>query len=124
MEYPVPPVTGYRPLNDDDVALMNAVKAKSKELLALHDEIVQNIMNQSNQLWASEQNAETLLRAAEADGDEAAIAKATANLEAVKTAIFTWQQTEPMRWASIGRSDIQKGVMALNRAIARPDGDC
>ncbi|EKK5568026.1 hypothetical protein PN823_004446 [Enterobacter hormaechei] len=124
MDYPVPPVTGYRPLSEEDVALMNEVKAASKALLTVHDKIVQRIVDRSHQLWAEEQNAETLLRAAEAEGDEEAIAKATANLEVVKTAVFNWQKTEPLRWASIGRSDIQQGVMALNRAIARPDGDC
>jgi hypothetical protein len=29
---------------------------------------------------------------------------------------------EPLRWASIGKTDIQTGVMALVRAVAQPIG--
>lgn len=29
---------------------------------------------------------------------------------------------DPFRWLSIGRTDLQTGLMALNRAIARPGG--
>ncbi|EDL8063720.1 hypothetical protein CTA21_16335 [Salmonella enterica] len=124
MEHPVPPVTGYRPLSQEDIDLMNAVKAKAAELLALHDQIAERAMIQSNQLWADQQNAETLIRAADQTGDADAMAEAQKNSEAVTQKVARWQAAEPMRWAAIGRTDIQQGVMALVRAIAQPDSIC
>lgn len=124
MEHPVPPVTGYRPLPQEDIDLMNAVKAKAAELLALHDQIVERAMIQSNQLWADQQNAETLIRAADQMGDAEAMAEAQKNSEAVTAKVDRWQRAEPMRWAAIGRTDIQQGVMALVRAVAQPDSVC
>lgn len=32
------------------------------------------------------------------------------------------QSAEPHRWASIGRTHFQEGLMALTRAVAQPDG--
>ncbi|ENQ1546083.1 hypothetical protein ACEOHC_003895 [Salmonella enterica] len=124
MEHPAPPVTGYRPLPQEDIDLMNAVKAKAAELLALHDQIVERAMIQSNQLWADQQNAETLLRAADQTGDAESMAEAQAYSEAVSEKVNRWQRAEPMRWAAIGRTDIQQGVMALVRAVAQPDSVC
>ncbi|EIP9221054.1 hypothetical protein LT875_002501 [Salmonella enterica] len=124
MEHPVPPVTGYRPLPQEDIDLMNAVKAKAAELLALHDQIVERAMIQSNQLWADQQNAETLIRAADQMGDAEAMAEAQKNSDAVTAKVDRWQRAEPMRWAAIGRTDIQQGVMALVRAVAQPDSVC
>lgn len=120
----VPPVSGYRPLSDADVARMNAIKAKAQELLALHDELVQATLTENNELWAAEQNATTLLRAAEQDSETnpQGVAAAQAALDTIAAKFQALQQSEPLRWAAIGRSDIQKGVMALCRAIARPDG--
>lgn len=124
MEHPVPPVTGYRPLSQSDVELMNAVKAKATELLALHDEIVNNAINRNNTLWADEQNAQTLLRAAEQNGNAEALMEAQQHLDQVQAEFGAFQRAEALRWASIGRSDIQKGVMALVRAVAQPDSIC
>ncbi|EPT1451893.1 DUF7681 family protein [Escherichia coli] len=124
MEHPVPPVTGYRPLPQEDIDLINAVKAKAAELLALHDQIVERVMTQSNQLWADQQNAETLIRAADQSGETELMEEAQANSDAVTAKVLRWQTAEPMRWAAIGRTDIQQGVMALVRAVAQPDSVC
>ncbi|EAB4417327.1 hypothetical protein D7B12_18015 [Salmonella enterica] len=124
MEHPVPPVIGYRPLPQEDIDLINAVKSKAAELLALHDKIAERAMTQSNQLWADQQNAETLIRAADHSGDTEAMAEAQKYSETVTANVLRWQKAEPMRWAAIGRTDIQQGVMALVRAIAQPDSIC
>ncbi|EAM1616285.1 hypothetical protein EU642_21860 [Salmonella enterica] len=121
----VPPVTGYRPLSDADVDLMNRIKAKATELLLLIDEIAVSAQNKGNELWAAEQNAATLLHAAEQENAEPqAVAAAKATHEAIQARFEAFQRAEPHRWASIGRTDIQKGVMALVRAVAQPDSLC
>lgn len=66
-----PPVTGYRKLTQEEVDLMNAVKAKGDEIGALIYEL-----------------------------------RANANLD--------------QRWVSIGSTQIQLGLMALVRAVAKP----
>ena len=33
-----------------------------------------------------------------------------------------FDRAEPQRWAAIGKTDIQTGIMALVRAVAQPDG--
>ena len=33
-----------------------------------------------------------------------------------------FEAAEPLRWAAIGKTDIQTGLMALTRAVAQPSG--
>ncbi|EJG5415735.1 hypothetical protein NAD41_002374 [Salmonella enterica] len=118
----VPPVTGYRPLSDADVDRMNRIKAKGAELMVLFEEVCIAAQAKGNELWAAEQNAATLLRAAEQAGEPEHIARMAENLKTIQTQIQHFQMAEPLRWANIGRTDIQQGVMALVRAVAQPDG--
>lgn len=70
-----PKITGYRTLTgtltDDEIAIINRVKAKAEEVGELLDEINKG----------------------------------------------AWD----LRWLNIGRTDLQKGFMAVIRAIARPE---
>ncbi|EAM6792361.1 hypothetical protein E0G74_01205 [Salmonella enterica] len=121
----LPPVTGYRPLSDADVELMNRIKAKGNELMELFNEVCIAAQTKGNVLWADEQNAQALLKAAEKDNaDPQGIAAAQATLEGVHARINAFNNAEPMRWANIGRTDIQTGIMALVRAVAQPDTLC
>lgn len=65
-------IKGYRELSEDEIALMNEIKAKGPELQALVDKLK-----------------------AHPDTDK--------------------------RWVSIGATDLQTGLMALTRAVAKPD---
>ena len=95
-------VDGYRELTPAELALMNEVKAKGRELEALFGKLSaltprlrdNALLNGS----AAYQTAEGL--ALEAPG-------------------AVWVDA---RWLAIGRTELQQGLMAWTRAIARPEG--
>lgn len=91
-------IKGYRELTAGDIDLMNRIKLKGLELLNLHAELVKEL---------SERQAE-LVRDYANGGDGAELDRFTA--------------AEPLRWASIGKTDIQTGISALVRAVAQPEG--
>ena len=95
-------IKGYRELSQEEVDLMNRIKAKGKELLDLQAELAGRL----NTDLEVKQVAAKL-----APGDEA-------SPECVELRRF--QAAEPMRWAAIGKTDIQTGIMALVRAVAQP----
>lgn len=87
-------IKGYRELSQEEINLMNRIKAKGSELLGLQAELV-----------------------------------AVLDKEAAKVSVYGSDEeqsrfwaAEPIRWAAIGKTDIQTGVMALVRAVAQPDG--
>lgn len=94
-------IAGYRELSQEEIDLMNRIKAKGAELLELQEEAHRRLVSYSSK-WSPEQSPEES-RAAKADFDR-------------------FHAAEPFRWAAIARTDIQTGVMALVRAIAQPVG--
>lgn len=94
-------IKGYRELSQEEIDLMNRIKAKGAELLALQAELTDLI---------GEQLADKQLAAA--SNDESGEAEVEYN---------RFLAAEPFRWASIGKTDIQTGVMALVRAVAQPE---
>jgi len=76
-------ISGYRELNEEEIALMNRIKAKGEELKELIDE-------------ANELTAKTSEEYGTADG-------------------------EHYRWSAIAKSHLQQGLMALTRAVAKPN---
>jgi len=107
-------ITGYRELTQEEVALMNRIKAAGAELLQLQAELAGRLST----------DLETKLIAARRsmDGREYNGVPYTeysgASDECQEFRRF--QAAEPLRWASIGKTDIQTGVMALVRAVAQP----
>lgn len=97
-------IVGYRELSQEDIDLMNRIKAAGRELLALHDEVADRCRKQI---------------------DEAVMAcfvgKSPDSAEAQENARLI--QASPLRWAAIAKTDLQTGVMALVRAVAQPT-DC
>ena len=85
-------IKGYRELSQEEVDLMNHIKAKGAEMLELQAELVAHIKTRRQACVA-------VLDQDELDRMDAA---------------------EPMHWASIGKTDIQTGIMALVRAVAQP----
>ena len=85
-------IAGYRELSQAEIDLMNRIKAKGAELLALHAEVVEHIGRQRD--------------AATMDGSDGEFARLV--------------HAEPGRWAAIAKTDIQTGLMALTRAVAQP----
>jgi hypothetical protein len=84
-----PPITGYRELSSDELALINQVKA--------HAEMTRDLVNRIEQFCIAR--------------DEEPLPEGHAPHSSV---------TAPMRWASIARTDLQTGYMALVRAVAAP----
>lgn len=92
-------IQGYRELSQAEVDLMNRIKTKGAELLDLQAELVEALRMQGQDKAA----------------DAAENTDCYVELERFQTA-------EPFRWASIGKTDIQTGIMALVRAVAQPAG--
>lgn len=90
-------IKGYRELSQEEIDLMNRIKAKGAELLELHYKLDQMLREQAN----------------EKSGDAAANTSDYAEFE-------RFMDAEPLRWAAIGKTDIQTGIMALVRAVAQP----
>lgn len=76
-------ITGYRELTQDEIDLMNRIKAIGQELDCLIAEV-----NTAN-----------------------------ANPEYRETNVAS----ECYRWSSIAKTDLQTGLMALTRAVAKPE---
>lgn len=98
-------ISGYRELSQEEVDLMNRIKAKGAELLALQAEVTKLLTMQSRNAPLAVHTAESAEEAAEMEVEVDRITAA-----------------EPQRWAAIGKTDIQTGIMALVRAVAQPAG--
>ena len=92
-------IKGYRELSQSEIDLMNRIKSKGAELLVLQAELNQMLLDQA--------------------GEKSRSAAANA-LDHAELERFTL--SEPFRWAEIGKTDIQTGIMALVRAVAQPAG--
>ena len=88
-------IANYRELSQEEIDLMNRIKAKGDELMSLHKEVVELIGEQDKAPAIAAADPEVLVR---------------------------HESAEPRRWASIGKTDIQTGIMALVRAVAQPAG--
>lgn len=97
-------IVGYRELDPSDIDLMNRIKAKGKELLELQSEVVGRL------------NTDQEYKAANALSE-----KGGDNLwEGAVVELERFNAAQPQRWAAIGKTDIETGIMALVRAVAQP----
>lgn len=91
-------ITGYRELSQEEIDLMNRIKEKGAELLELQYELQFMLHTQKTHKEIS------------------------AGTESGRAEFERFCDAEPLRWASIGKTDIQTGIMALVRAVAQPAG--
>ena len=98
-------IAGYRELSQAEIDLMNRIKAKGAELLELQAELVSSIRASEGAKFNDIDNAAT------------SDAHAEASVELAR-----FNNAEPFRWAAIGKTDIQTGLMAMVRAVAQPAG--
>jgi hypothetical protein len=84
-------IKGYRELSQQEIDLMNQIKAKGLELDALLGQVHAHVQGQIVDV---------------ANGDEIDHARVDA--------------AQPQRWIAIARTDFQTGLMALTRAVAQP----
>ena len=76
-------IIGYRPLSDEEVALVNKIKAAGEPLKDLIGEVI------------------------------------TKQAEITKE--YGTPDAEAYRWAAIARTHLQEGLMALTRAVTKPE---
>jgi hypothetical protein len=107
-------IKGYRDLSQEEIDLMNRIKEKGQELLNLHAELAGRL---ETDLEVKLSAARQSVAGAEYDGkpytEETGATDECHEYRRFKAA-------EPQRWASIGKTDIQTGIMALVRAVAQP----
>ncbi len=102
-------IAGYRELSPEEIDLMNRIKAKGTEILALQQELAGRLRT----------DYEIKLNAAiDAQQGTGFDVFQGASDEAQEFRRFT--AAEPQRWAAIGKTDLQTGIMALVRAVAQP----
>lgn len=97
-------IKGYRELSQAEIDLMNEIKAKGVEIC----ELVAKIQAHLHQQGADAQMA-VQIRA------EKGLAA-----EEFREECQRLKEAEPLRWASIAKTDLQTGLMALTRSIAQP----
>lgn len=88
-------IRGYRELSQAEIDLMNRITEKGGELLDLHQEVVDLLQSQE--------------------------VVANAQVEDLRPA-YHLVAAEPRRWNAMAKTDIQRGIMALVRAVAQPEG--
>lgn len=88
-------IKGYRDLSQEEIDLMNEIKAKGAELGELLGKAQSHLSRQSVAAINSEHA-----------GDNTEVARL--------------DQAQPQRWVSISRTHFQEGLMALTRSIAQP----
>lgn len=91
-------ITGYRTLTEHEIGLMNDVKAFEARGVELMEKIRTHLRRQRED--------------AAGGGPRALI------IDQIETGRIN--NAEPMRWLSIGRTDLQTACMALVRAVAQP----
>ena len=89
-------ISGCRELSQQEIDLMNRIKAKGSELLELQAELADMLNHQHVKKAVNE----------ERDPDELA----------------RFRSADPIVWAGVGKVDIQTGIMALVRAVEQPAG--
>lgn len=92
-------------LDDVSADLLSRIKAKGNELLELQGELVRALSAQE----MSNRMSTGIGLSDEAYAD-------------FRARHGRFAAAEPLRWAAIGKTDIQTGVMALVRAIEQPEG--
>ncbi|MCQ4274520.1 Acb2/Tad1 domain-containing protein [Stutzerimonas degradans] len=109
-------ISGYRDLRQEEVDLMNRIKAKGAELLQLQAELAGRL--------GTDLETKQLAARRSMEGREYLGAPYTEHTGASDECheFRRFQAAEPLRWAAIGKTDIQTGIMALVRAVAQPAG--
>lgn len=85
-------IATYRDLTVSEIELINRIKQMEREVMALHREVLSRLVDIKSAVVSSD------------DTDE----------------IQRFTEAEPLRWASIAKTELQQGFMALVRAVAQP----
>ena len=107
-------IKGYRELSQEEIDLMNRIKAVGTELLVLQAELAGRLSTDLEvKLSAAKQSVNSLPYLNQPYDEYSGATDECIEFRRFITA-------EPQRWAAIGKTDIQTGIMALVRAVAQP----
>jgi hypothetical protein len=98
-------IKGYRDLSQAEIDLMNAIKTKGAELLALHAQVASMVGKEYNE---------------QIDVSYKATPPGANPVDHYTPRLQEMVASEPVRWAAIAKTDIQTGLMALIRSVAQP----
>lgn len=108
-------INGYRELSQEEIDLMNKIKKKGAELMALNAELCGRLSTDAEQkLYLARESLKKL------DQD---IGFRLDEYSGTTDECQEWRRfmaAEPQRWAAIGKTDIQTAIMAMVRAVAQP----
>lgn len=111
-------ISGYRDLTAEEIDLINRIKSKGAELLELQSELAKNIRDRTTFLIEVVTSHQAVL-----DGPATLSAEQRAEhtecRDDAQEELNVIYAAEPARWASIAKTDIQTGVMALVRAAGK-----
>lgn len=97
-------IKGYRELTQDEIDLMNEVKALGAKMETLLEKVQDHIRQQRDLTWAGVDRSNGLVKHYPSDPDE------HRRLELAT----------PERFAAMSKTEFQTGLMYLTRAIAQP----
>lgn len=109
-------IKGYRDLTQEEIDLMNRIKSAGAALLQLQAELAGRL---GTDHVLKHQAAQASMEGKGFDG-KPYTAETGGSDECHEYRRFV--AAEPQRWAAIGKTDIQTGIMALVRAVAQPAG--
>ncbi|NAR50128.1 hypothetical protein GPS59_15325 [Acinetobacter haemolyticus] len=107
-------IKGYRELSKEEIDLMNRIKEKGAELLALQAELMGRLDTDAEVKLAG---ARKSIEGHQYEGRPYNVFNGNTD-ECHEFRRF--EAAEPLRWAALGKTDIQTGIMALVRAVAQP----
>ena len=106
-------IKGYRDLSREEIDLINRIKEKGAELLALQAELAGRLDTDNEYKLA---NARRSLEGKEYEGRPYTVYNGNTD-ECHEYRRF--EAAEPLRWAAIGKTDIQTGIIALVRSVGQ-----
>jgi hypothetical protein len=92
-------ISGYRELSQDEIDLMNKIKAFGPQLQSLIVDVRNHVKKQR--------------------ADASVVTNPEDDSKAFET-LCRLDDAQPERWAAIGGTHFQEGLMALTRAVAQP----
>lgn len=100
-------IATYRELNQNEIDLMNSIKSHAALTEAMVRKVRTHIQTQRREL-------EEELKL----GDSLPLGRVVE----IQDELDRLDATEPARWLAEGKTDLQKGLMSLTRAVAQPTG--
>ncbi|WEV89308.1 hypothetical protein H10PHJ05_7 [Aeromonas phage HJ05] len=108
-------IKGYRELSQEEIDLMNRIKEKGAELLSLAKELEGRL--------STDEETKRLAARRSVEGRKSLVDVPYNEHSGATDECHEYRRfhaAEPLRWAGIGKTDIETGLMALVRAVAQP----